>query len=82
MMNTPTSTPTSRTKKRYTFLMHLWPHGQDGQEWVCEVTEVSTGEMVHLNSLEALLEWLKQKASRPAPKGQPPETPDKSVFIK
>jgi hypothetical protein len=76
-MNTPTSTPTSRTKKRYTFLMHLWPHGQDSQEWVCEVHEVSTGETAHVHSLEALLEWLKQKTSQPRPTTPEPATPDK-----
>jgi len=58
------SRPKPRIEKRKVFILRIWPHGRDELEWVGEVQEVSTGETVHMQSLEALFYWLKQKTSQ------------------
>ena len=59
-----TSHPKPRLDKRKVFILRIWPHGSDEQEWVGEAQEVSTGEIVHVHNLEALFEWLKQKTTQ------------------
>jgi hypothetical protein len=60
------SRPKPHIDKRKVFILRIWPHGRDELDWVGEVQEVSTGEIVHLQSLEALFAWLRQKTV-PAP---------------
>ncbi len=53
-----------RNKKRLTFVLHLWARGKDEPVWIGEVQDVSTGEITHLQGLEALHDWLKQKTAQ------------------
>ncbi len=58
----------TRVDERKVFILRIWPRGCDEQEWVGEIQEVSTGEIVHVQNLEAMFKWLKQKTDK---KGKP-----------
>ena len=57
--------PSRRTRKRKSFILHLWQNERDKAEWIGEIQEVSTGETVRLRGLGALVEFLQTK-TRPA----------------
>ena len=66
------------TAKRKVFILRIWPHGRDEQEWVGEIQEISTGETVHVQNLEAMFNWLKQKTVQdPHPCPSPNERGEK-----
>ena len=56
--------PTPHADKRKVFILPLWARGKDEPVWIGEVQDVSTGEITHVHSLEALFDWLKQKTSQ------------------
>ncbi len=56
-----TITPSPRMKKRYLFVLRIWEHGHKEPVWIGEVLDVATGEKFHMNTLEALFDWLRQK---------------------
>ena len=60
-MSTLSGIPPPRTKRRLIFILRLWARGKDEPVWIGEVQYVSTGEVTHLQGLEALFDWLKQK---------------------
>lgn len=55
-----------RIDERKVFILRIWPHGREEQEWLGEIQEVSTGETIHVQNLEALYDWLKQKIDKKA----------------
>ena len=57
-------TPRYRFGKRQVFILRLWARGKDEPVWIGEVQEVSTGETVHVQGLEALFDLLKQKTNQ------------------
>jgi hypothetical protein len=63
-MNTQSGIPTHRVEKRKVFILRLWARGKDEPVWIGEVQDVSTGEVTHVQGLEALLDWLKQKTAQ------------------
>jgi hypothetical protein len=63
-MSTQSNLPTHRVEKRKVFILRIWPHGRDELEWVGEVQDVSTGETVHTQNLEALFDLLRQKTTQ------------------
>jgi hypothetical protein len=63
-MSTLSGISPSRTKKRLTFVLRLWARGKDEPVWIGEVQDVSTGEVTHVQGLEALFDWLKQKTAQ------------------
>jgi hypothetical protein len=65
-MSTLFSIPNRHDEKRKVFILRLWARGKDESVWVCEIQDVSTGETVHAQNLQALFDWLKQKTSQVA----------------
>jgi hypothetical protein len=63
-MGTLSDLPPRRSEKRKVFILPLWARGKDEPVWIGEVQDVSTGEVAHMHSLEALFDWLKQKTSQ------------------
>jgi hypothetical protein len=62
----PMSTiPSRRTRKRKSYILHLWQNERDEADWIGEIQEVPTGETVRLRGLEALMEF-RQTKTRPA----------------
>jgi hypothetical protein len=78
-MSTLSGISPSRTKKRLTFVLRLWARGKDEPVWIGEVQDVSTGEVTHVQGLEALFDWLKQKTAQTLDASQEntPEIPGK-----
>ena len=64
--------PKTRTKKRLTFILRIWPHGRDEQAWVAEIQEVPSGETIHVPNLKVLLDWLAQKTGQGPHPGSSP----------
>jgi len=71
-----------RTKKRLTFILRLWEHGQDQPVWIGEVQDVTTGEVTHVQCLEALFDLLRQKTAQTPDASQEntPEIHDEKKF--
>jgi hypothetical protein len=70
-MGTQSDIPPHRKKNRISLFLRLWEHGRDEPVWIGEVQDISTGETVHVHSLEALFDWLRQRTGKtmhPAPK--------------
>jgi hypothetical protein len=63
-MSTQSVIPPHHYQKRLVFILRIWPHGSDGQEWIGEVQDIATGETIHTQNLEALFEWLKQRTEQ------------------
>jgi len=63
-MSTLSGIPPPRTKRRLIFILRLWARGKDEPVWIGEVQYVSTGEVTHVQDLQALFDWLKQKTAQ------------------
>jgi hypothetical protein len=63
-MNTHPDPHPSRPQGRIVFILRLWTHGRDQPEWIVEIQDVQTGEIAHLQRLDALPDWLKQKTDQ------------------
>ena len=72
-MGTQTGTPLPRKKNRMSLFLRLWEHGLEEPVWIGEVRDVSTGETIHVQSMEALFDWLRLRTSQ-----KPPSTSDKA----
>jgi len=81
-MSTLTGIPPPRTKRRLIFVLRLWVRGKDEPLWIGEVQDVQTGETVHVQGLEALFDWLKQKTAQTLDASQEnnPEIPGEQKF--
>jgi len=55
--------PISRAEKRIVLVLRLWAHEQNKPVWIGDIQDVSTGETIHVQSLEALFGWLKQRTA-------------------
>ena len=58
------SRPKLHIAKRKVFVLRLWARGKDEPVWIGEVQDIQAGETVHVQSLEALFDLLKQKTSQ------------------
>jgi hypothetical protein len=56
--------------QRKVFILHLWSRGRDAPIWIGEVKDVSTGEMVHTQSLQELFDYLTLKTEQMQPSSQ------------
>jgi hypothetical protein len=63
-MTTLSNLPPHHFDKRQVFILRLWARGKDKPVWIGEVQDISTGEAIHTQSLEALFDWLRQKTSQ------------------
>jgi hypothetical protein len=63
-MATLPNLPPHRSDKRKVFILRLWEHGHDEPVWIGEVQDVSTGEVTHVQGLEALFDCLRQKTTQ------------------
>ena len=81
-MSTLSGISPPRNKKRLTFVLRLWARGKDEPVWIGEVQDVSTGEVTHVQDLEALFDWLKQKTAQTLEASQEntPEIHDEKKF--
>jgi hypothetical protein len=57
--------PSPRKNNRLSLFVRLWEHGRDEPVWIGEVQDVASGETVHVQSLEALFDWLRQRTGTP-----------------
>ncbi len=57
------SIPPHRRKKRLVFILRLWARGHEVPEWIGEVQDVQTGETAHVQGLQALFDFLKEKTT-------------------
>jgi len=46
------------------FILRLWALGRDEPVWIGGVQDVSTGETIHVQGLEALFDLLRQKMNQ------------------
>ena len=56
--------PPAHAHRRLTFVLRLWAHGREQPVWIGEVQELSTGEVTHVQGLEALFDWLRQRTAQ------------------
>jgi len=52
--------PSTRTR-RHVFILRLWQSSRESAEWIGEVQDVQTGEIIHIAEDAALMDWLKAK---------------------
>jgi hypothetical protein len=76
--------PSPHPKRRVTLVLRLWAHGQVEPVWIGEVQDVSTGEVTHVQGLEALFDWLRQKTAQSleASRENSKEIPGEQLHIK
>jgi hypothetical protein len=74
--------PNPHLDKRQVFILRLWARGKDAPVWIAEIQEISTGKITHVQGLEALFDWLKEKTAQTLDASQEnnPEIPGEQKF--
>jgi hypothetical protein len=64
-MGTQSDISPPRKKNRISLFLRLWEHGRDEPVWIGEIQDVASGETIHIQNLEALFDWLRQRTGTP-----------------